>query len=101
MPNPPGSALFKFQKIFQKLMSFSPPVIHGRGIFTYNYGVLPYRKQIVSVVGTPIDCPKVSDPSMEIILEYQQKYLLALTKLYDSYKDKYALDRKSSLNFIE
>lgn len=82
-------------------MSFSPPVIHGRGIFTYNYGVLPFRRSIVSVVGTPIECPKILDPSLEEILTYQKKYLAELVNLYDTHKDRYAIDRKRSLAFIE
>lgn len=49
LPNPPGSMIRKFQKTFQKWMTFAPPLFHGRGIFTYNYGILPFRRQVVSV----------------------------------------------------
>jgi 2-acylglycerol O-acyltransferase 2 len=29
VPNPPGSRIRKFQTIFQRYMSFSPPLFHG------------------------------------------------------------------------
>jgi hypothetical protein len=50
IPNPPGSRLRRFQNAMSKLLSFSPPLFHGRGFFSTNFGVLPYRRPI-DVVG--------------------------------------------------
>ncbi|KAL2913078.1 diacylglycerol O-acyltransferase 1 [Polyrhizophydium stewartii] len=101
VPNPQGSTLRKFQRLFQRYASFSPPLLHGRGIFTYNYGILPFRHPIVSVVGAPIDCPRTENPSNELVQEYHQKYLDALQALYDKYKDVYARDRVRDMCFVE
>jgi 2-acylglycerol O-acyltransferase 2 len=101
VPNPPGSLLRKFQQLFQKYMTFAPPVFHGRGIFTYNYGILPHRRQVVSVVGAPIDCPKIANPTVEQVREYQQKYMDGLQDIYDNYKEKYSPGAKKPLCFVE
>ncbi|KAI8912685.1 diacylglycerol acyltransferase [Gorgonomyces haynaldii] len=99
--NPPGSLLWRFQQLFTDYFSFSPPLIKGRGIFTYNWGLLPFRRQVVSVVGKPIDCPEIKDPTPEQIRLYQELYVAELHRIYDENKDKYARERKSSLRIIE
>lgn len=48
--NPPGSLLRRFQMFMTKLLSFSPPLFHGRGVFNYTFGFLPFRHP-VNVVG--------------------------------------------------
>ncbi|KAH9247866.1 hypothetical protein BSLG_008809 [Batrachochytrium salamandrivorans] len=101
VPNPKGSLLRGFQNWFQKLASFSPPLLHGRGIFTYNMGILPYRRRIVSVVGTPIPVPKVENPTPEQVQLYHKQYIEGLESIYNTYKDVYAPDRIRDLTFVE
>jgi len=48
--NPPGSRLRRLQTLMTKLLTFSPPLFHGRGIFNYTFGLLPFRHP-VEVVG--------------------------------------------------
>jgi len=48
--NPPGSRLRKFQSLMTKLLTFSLPLFHGRGVFNYTFGLLPFRRR-VTVVG--------------------------------------------------
>lgn len=47
--NPEGSWLRSLQNRMQKIMRFSMPLFYARGIFQYNFGILPYRKPIHSV----------------------------------------------------
>ena len=35
-------------------IGFTPVLFFGRGVFQYNYGIVPYRKAINVVVGKPI-----------------------------------------------
>ena len=49
LSNEKGTAVFTFQKRFQALFGFTLPLFHGRGIFNYHIGFLPYRHPIVSV----------------------------------------------------
>ena len=62
---------------------------------------MPHRRSIISVVGNPINVPKIEDPSPEIVLKYQMQYLDGLQDVFNAYKDKYAKDRKGELTFIE
>ncbi|KND03876.1 uncharacterized protein SPPG_01328 [Spizellomyces punctatus DAOM BR117] len=101
VPNPPGSMVRTIQVLFQRYMTFAPPLFFGRGIFQYNVGIMPYRRPVISVVGKPIECPKIENPSTEVILEYQKKYLDGLQAIWDEHKDKYAPKRKRELRFIE
>ncbi|KAI9091247.1 diacylglycerol acyltransferase [Phlyctochytrium arcticum] len=101
VPNPPGSMIRSIQILFQKYMTFAPPLFFGRGVFQYNVGMMPFRRPIVSVVGHPIDCPRVQEPSREQILEFQDKYLTELQRIYDEYKDRYAPLRKRDMRFVE
>ncbi|KAI8921461.1 diacylglycerol acyltransferase [Entophlyctis helioformis] len=101
VPNPKGSLLRKIQTTFQRVAKFSPPLFYGRGVFQYSVGIMPYRRPIVSVVGKPIECPQIDEPTREQIAEYHQKYMDGLQRLYDEHKDVYAADRIKDLTFID
>ena len=47
--NPDGSNVRKLQNFLTKYLGFSPPLFHGRGIFQYNFGLIPYRKPITTI----------------------------------------------------
>ena len=63
-----------FQNFAEKWVGFTPVMFFGRGIFQYNYGLLPYRKPITVVVGKPISVEKVENPTSEQILNLHAKY---------------------------
>ncbi|KAJ3394426.1 Diacylglycerol O-acyltransferase 2 [Entophlyctis sp. JEL0112] len=100
VPNPHGSVVRRFQTMFKDIASFSPVLFHGRGIFTYDYGILPYRKAITVVVGKPIDVVQNETPTDEEIKKYHALYVEGLKELYDRYKDELLPDRKSDLKII-
>nr|XP_008514122.1 PREDICTED: 2-acylglycerol O-acyltransferase 2 isoform X5 [Equus przewalskii] len=63
--NSPGSWLRWIQDKLQKTTSFSFPLFHGRGIFQYSFGFIPYRQPITTVAtahlwvlqwGSPLQC---------------------------------------------
>lgn len=47
--NPKGSLIRAFQDKSQKLLTFALPIFHARGIFQYNYGLIPYRKCVNTI----------------------------------------------------
>jgi hypothetical protein len=57
----------------------------GRGVFNYDFGLLPFRTPVLTVVGAPIPCPKSPNPSQKLVKKYHLKYLQGLQKLYDEY----------------
>ena len=42
--NPKGSRIRRFQERMKDLTSFTLPLFHGRGIFQYDYGLVPFRE---------------------------------------------------------
>jgi len=97
--NPRGSRLRDIQTKLQKVLGVSFPLIRGRGIFQYDWGLLPHRKHVYTVVGTPIECPKVADPEEKVVDEFHEKYMADLTKLFNEYKDAYG-QSNATLNFL-
>ncbi|OQR72979.1 2-acylglycerol O-acyltransferase 2-like [Tropilaelaps mercedesae] len=84
--NPPGSKLRDLQVRFKRIVGFSPPVFHGRGLLQYTCGYVPYRTQITTVVGAPIRVVQISNPSQEQVDELHAKYVLALKDLFETHK---------------
>ncbi|PLW33590.1 hypothetical protein PCASD_15742 [Puccinia coronata f. sp. avenae] len=100
LSNSKGTALFSLQKRFQAVFGFTLPIFHGRGIFNYSLGLLPYRHPIVSVVGKPIRVQQNKNPGFDEIDMVQKQYIAELTAIWNQYKDQYARNRKSELTLI-
>jgi len=99
MNNPLGSKLRGWQDWLQTKFGFALPFFYGRGVFQYDYGMLPRRKPIDVYFGEPVKCPKVEESKLgEVLDEYHQKYITSLTNLYDKYKDHH-LRHAESLKF--
>ncbi|KAF0762384.1 2-acylglycerol O-acyltransferase 2-A-like [Aphis craccivora] len=62
----------------------------GRGFFQYSFGIVPRRHPIVTVVGKPIDVPKIVKPEKEDIEKYHNIFIDELTKLFEEHKTKYS-----------
>jgi len=99
--NPKGSWLRHFQTKFMKAISFAPVLFHGRGIFQYNFGFLPYRHPVTTIVGAPIPVYKKTNPSMEDIDRIHKKYIESLQNLFDAYKKEYAPDHPNATLTIQ
>ncbi|XP_015683122.1 2-acylglycerol O-acyltransferase 2-A-like [Protobothrops mucrosquamatus] len=98
--NPKGSWLRWTQDRLQKIMRFSVPLFHARGIFQYTFGFIPYRKPIFTVVGKPIQLVKKHNPSRDEVDELHKRYLEALCKLFEEHKLKYNVPEDTHLSFI-
>ncbi|KAG9013286.1 diacylglycerol O-acyltransferase 1 [Tulasnella sp. JGI-2019a] len=101
LSNEKGTTVYKLQKGFQNLFGFTLPLFHGRGLLTYNVGILPFRHPIVSVIGRPIHVPKEEKPSKELVEKIQNLYIEELMRIWDTYKDTYARERKRDLKLID
>ncbi|KAJ8652520.1 hypothetical protein O0I10_011844 [Lichtheimia ornata] len=105
MDNSKGSTVWKIQKKMQAMLGYTLPLFHARGVFNYDMGLVPFRHPIVTVVGKPIDVPKLEDgqkePTEEQLQAVQDAYILGLQEIYNKYKDTYAKDRKRDLRIIE
>lgn len=96
----------RFRRLQMKALAylgFAVPVLRGRGVFNYDFGVLPQRRPINVVVGEPIKVEQFRDggniePRVE---ELWKLYCQKLVELYDQNKDIYFKDRKEEMRFID
>lgn len=101
IPNEPGSWLYTFQQIFKKVAGFTIPLFHARGVLNYDFGLMPFRAPINTVVGKPIRVEKNTNPTTEELKELQAKYIEGLKDIWETYKDDFATDREKELDIVE
>ncbi len=96
---PPNEHPFvhQLQMFILKVWKFTLPFIHGRGIFNYDVGLMPYRHPLNVVVGAPIKVEQSAALDQEYIDRLHDLYIEELEKLWDRYKDEFAKDRKEEL----
>ncbi|XP_051009977.1 2-acylglycerol O-acyltransferase 1-like [Acomys russatus] len=97
--NPKGSCLRTVQDTMQNLTGITIPLIYGRGIFQYSFGLMPYRKPIYTVVGRPIPVQQTLHPTPEQIEELHRTYLQELRTLFEEHKGKYGIPEHKTLVF--
>jgi hypothetical protein len=91
----------KLQLLVKKVMGFTVPIFHARGIFNYDVGMMPYRRPINIVVGRPIRVVQDKHPDNEHINEVHEKYMSELLRLWDEHKDTFAKHRQGELEIVE
>lgn len=97
--NPEGSFLRRAQEFCRRVTGIAPVALLGRGLFQYSFGVVPQRRPITTLVGTPIPIQKVPEPTEEQINELHQKFTEELTALFETKKHLY-LPNSESINLI-
>lgn len=88
LDNPEGSLLRWAQQAFKTLFKWSPVVPMGRGIFQYSLGFLPFRRQLTTVLGKPVEMPRIPAPTDADVEKHQARYIEALQALYERYNAK-------------
>ncbi|KAH3663908.1 hypothetical protein WICMUC_005898 [Wickerhamomyces mucosus] len=79
----------KFQLWLKKTVGFTIPFFHARGIFNYDFGLIPYRKDVNIVVGEPIIVPFLPSPKKHEVDHYHSLYIEGLKKLFEENKSKF------------
>lgn len=87
--NDPNSWLFNIQTYLKNTLGFTLPLMHARGIFNYDFGIIPYRRPINIVVGKPIEIPHIEAPTSEQIADYHRIYVQSLKDLFEEHKDQF------------
>ncbi|MCJ1298507.1 diacylglycerol O-acyltransferase 1 [Hypocenomyce scalaris] len=94
-------AIYKIQMGIKKLLGFTVPLFHARGVFNYDYGMLPYRHPLNVVVGRPIKVEQHAKPDEAYLDELHAKYVQELERIWEEWKDVFARDRKGELQILE
>lgn len=91
----------KIQLLVKKLMGWTVPIFHARGIFNYDVGMMPYRRPMNIVVGRPIRVVQDKNPSKDYLDQVHAEYVTELQRLWDDHKDMFARKRVEDMKIIE
>lgn len=80
-------ALGGFTELRLKLNQHKFPAV----AFVGKLGLMPgWNQPLVTVVGPPVQLPKIDNPTDADVQKYHQQYVKALLELFDKYKSQYA-----------
>ncbi|KAG6361975.1 hypothetical protein INS49_010204 [Diaporthe citri] len=92
--------LHGLQRHVLKVWKFTVPLLHGRGIFNYDVGMMPYRRPLNIVVGRPIKVVQADNPDNVEVDRLHDLYVEELRAIWDRYKDEFAKDRVGEMEFL-
>jgi len=90
----------RLQMFILKVWKFTLPFMHGRGIFNYDVGMMPYRHPLNIVVGAPIKVVQSATVDPVEVDRLHELYVKELEKLWERYKDEFAADRKEEMQLL-
>ncbi|CAJ0546414.1 Ff.00g098870.m01.CDS01 [Fusarium sp. VM40] len=92
----------RIQMILLKVFKFTVPALHGRGVLNYDVGLMPYRRPVNIVIGRPLRVERAhgSQPAQEDIDELHERYVQEIEKLWETYKDQFATNRKADMEIF-
>ena len=93
--------IHKTQLIVKKLLGFTIPLFHARGVFNYDVGMMPYRRPLNIVVGRPIKVIQQAEPDGGYLDKVHGLYIEELERMWEEWKDVFAQDRTEELEIVE
>ncbi|KAK2083344.1 Acyl-CoA wax alcohol acyltransferase 2 [Saguinus oedipus] len=95
-----GGFVNRFQKWFRNMVHVYPCAFYGRGFTKNSWGLLPYALPVTTIVGEPLQMPKIENPSREIVAKYHALYVEALCKLFNQHKTKFGFSETQELEIV-
>src|SRR5450432_3860275 len=68
-------SVHKAQLLIKKMLGFTIPLFHARGVFNYDMGLMPYRRPLNIVVGRPIRVAQNVKPEQQEIDRLHTQYV--------------------------
>ncbi|GMM46435.1 diacylglycerol O-acyltransferase [Pichia kluyveri] len=99
--------VYKFQMFLKDKFGWTLPIIVSRGIFNYDFGILPYKTPINVVFGNPIHIKRLNnlkfgDPITQFEIDYwHNQYIIELKNVWEFGKDKFRKPNESNLKIVE
>ncbi|KAL2269789.1 hypothetical protein VTJ83DRAFT_1973 [Remersonia thermophila] len=96
--------IHRLQMWVLKTLKFTLPFLHGRGLFNYDVGLMPYRAPVNVVVGRPIPVRQVRENEVlddDEVARLHEEYIVELMHMWETYKDVFAADRKEELKLLD
>jgi 2-acylglycerol O-acyltransferase 2 len=91
----------KFQLTVKKIMGFTVPLFHARGVFNYDVGMMPYRRPLNVVVGHPIKVVQQEVPDREYVEKLHGLYVEELERIWETWADTFAPARTEEMRFVD
>lgn len=85
----PGSWGWFVQHTIKRYTTVAPILFNGRGYLQYNFGLIPKRYPVTTVIGAPIHLKQTPNPSQEEIDRVHQQFCSELGTLFETHKSKY------------
>ena len=92
--------IHKFQLLVKKLLGFTIPLFHARGVFNYDVGLMPYRRPLNIVVGRPVKVTQNPKPEQDEIDRVHEEYVQELERIWDLWKGDFAPHREEELQIL-
>ncbi|RKF59065.1 Diacylglycerol O-acyltransferase 2B [Golovinomyces cichoracearum] len=92
--------IHRIQLFFKKMLGFTIPLFHARGVFNYDIGWMPYRRPLNIVVGRPIFIKQNLNPEPEEVDQIHKKYIQELERIWETWKDEASPNRTEELSYI-
>ncbi|KAK3362962.1 diacylglycerol acyltransferase-domain-containing protein [Lasiosphaeria hispida] len=96
-------SLHRLQMYVLRTLKFTLPLLHGRGIFNYDVGLMPYRRPLNIVVGKPIKVvapPEGQPVDVAEVERLHRVYVEELRKMWERYKDVFAGERDEEMMIL-
>lgn len=93
--------IHKAQLVVKKVLGFTIPLFHARGVFNYDVGMMPYRRPLNIVVGRPIKVDEASEPANRYVDELHDIYVKELERIWEEWKDEFAKERTGEMKIVE
>lgn len=91
----------RLQYAMKNMIGWTLPLFHARGVFNYDVGLLPYRRPVNVVVGRPIMVKQNRKPTMEEVERVHVQYCEELSRLWETWKDDFAPNRKEEMRICD
>ncbi|KAK4189731.1 putative diacylglycerol O-acyltransferase 2A [Podospora australis] len=94
--------LHKLQMWVLRTAKFTMPFLHGRGIFNYDVGLMPYRRPLNIVVGRPIKVMQRAEGDIEAaeVDRLHEEYVEELKGIWEAYNGTFT-DGKVELQILK
>ncbi len=93
-----GSWISRLQLHAVKVLGFTVPLFHGRGVVARSSGLLPRRIPLHTVVGPALPARRLEAPTEEDVDTLHEEYCIALRALYSAHAHAYFEEARSALH---
>ena len=102
-PNEEGSFVRTVQNNLLKYLGFATPFFSGAGSSgaALPMNPIPSRVPVITVVGDPIKCPVIENPTRDDIDKMRMLYIEKLQEIFTQFADIYAPQRSADLKIVK